>query len=137
MVEATHINGDDYTWPARLVQPDLRTADRVLSDEIAGLRAEVTTLASAFARQVDVIDARLTPVPGGVGGLPGGRAAVLITRRDQVIESRHVVVYHQQVHDAPGALRSLQRANWVFVHPTESGAVLDALGVQADATASA
>ena len=126
-------NKEDYMWSSPRYQVDLCTVDQLLLDEIAGVRAEVVALTSAFARLLDVLDVRLDTV----SSLPGGKAAVFITRRDRLIESRHVTVYHQQIHDAPSALRLLQSSNWVFVHPTAAGAVLDALGVPANAAASA
>ena len=122
------IDGDDYTWEVQV--PDVRTADQKLFDEIADLRVEVSTLAGAFTKLIAMLDVRPNSVPE-TNGLPGARPAVLITRRGKAIESRHVVVYHQALHDAPGALRVLERGNWVFVHPTAASAVLDTLGVQA------
>ena len=110
-VNATQGDEEDYTWPTLRYQPDLRTADQLLLDEIAGVRTEVVALTSAFARLLDVLDVRLSPGVPGASSLPGGKAAVFITRRDRLIESRHVTVYHQQIHDAPSALRLLQSAN--------------------------
>jgi hypothetical protein len=126
----TYVDGDDYTWPAPVFAPDLRTADQKVLDEIADLRVEVATLAGAFARLIDMLDVRPSAAPG-TQGLPGGKAAVLITRRDHAITSRHVFVYHQVLHDAQGALNVLANGNWVFVHPTAASVVLDMLGVQA------
>ncbi len=117
------IDGDDYTW-TNVRLPDVRTADQKVLEEVADLRNEVFTLTSAFAALVKMMDVR----PNGM--LPGGRPAVMITRRDDVIESRHVVVYNQVLHDAPSALRKLEAGNWVFVHPNVASAVLDVLGVQ-------
>jgi hypothetical protein len=116
---------EDYTYDPI---PDTRTVEQKVLDEIADLRLEVAAVASAFATLIRMLDVRPSTA---TGGLPGGKPAVLITRRHQEIESRHVVVYHQVLHDAPNALRLLENGNWVFVQPTAAGPVLDALGVQA------
>lgn len=127
----THVDGDDYTWNT----PDVRTCDRKLLDEVAELRTEVSAIATQFASLLAILDIRMAP---STTGLPPPRAAVLVTRRGDVLSSKHCVVYHQRMlSDKDEAVAMLTTGNWAFVAPGIVGAVLDALGVPADAAASA
>ncbi len=123
-------NGDeeDYTWPSPLYR-DVRTADQKVAAAIAAIHADVATIKVLVEQLVDVISAQPAPP-----ALPDERPAVLITRRNGVINSSHVSVRYQKPHDAASALKIFEEGgNVAFVQPMVAGAVLDALGVVAHA----
>jgi hypothetical protein len=68
---------------------------------------------------------------------PKREAAIMVSRRDGQIETEHVLVRYQKIHDLPESLEVMRKGRdreLIFVSPTIIGALLDALEADGNQT---